>query len=75
MTEEFSDKGPSSIAPNVFYVLAATNQEVLDSFIFHSGVEGEVDTDVIPPLPGHSAKGPPRSSTFGKVPLDDATPL
>jgi len=38
-------------------------------------VEGEVDTGVIPPLLGHSHNGPPRSSTFGKVHLDNATPL
>jgi len=36
-------------------------------------VEGEVDTGVIPPLLGHSHNGPPWSSTFGKVPLDNAT--
>jgi len=38
-------------------------------------MEGEVDRDVVPPLPGHSAEGPLGSSTFGKVPLDDTTPL
>ena len=38
-------------------------------------MEGEVDRDVIPLLPGHSDDGPPRLSISGKVPLDNISPL
>ena len=50
-------------------------EAVMRGYNERSGVEGEVDRAIVPPLPGFPINGPPRPSILGNKPLVNASPL
>jgi len=69
----------SSQLTNLIPVMTGSNylawKDAITAYLKSQAVEGEVDTAVVPPLPGLLSKGPLRLSTFGKMPLINIPPL